>query len=127
MLILIWARLPGMIAAERDRQLVELYVVCCMGSGVLFMAIGVLQYAATAERVAMWLPATARNDQIQHPSSPSFELIPNTTPTALLIQMTTLDQVAEMLFQRVAADARQFDRIADCDAPVLAGKLDDLK
>lgn len=92
-----------------------------------FLLIGVLQYAATTERVTMWLPTTARNDQIKHPSIPSLELIPNTTPTALLIQMTVLDQVAEMLLQRVSADTRQFDRIANCDAPVLAGKFDDLQ
>ena len=37
--------------------------------------------------------------------------------------MTVLDQVAEMLLQRVSADTRQFDRIANRDAPVLAGNL----
>ena len=58
---------------------------------------------------------------------PSLEFVPNTTPAALLIQMTVLDQVAEMLLQRVSADARQFDRIANRDAPVLAGKFDDLQ
>ena len=41
--------------------------------------------------------------------------------------MTVLDQVAEMLLQRVAADTRQFDRIANRDTPVLAGKFDDLQ
>ena len=89
--------------------------------------IGVLQYAATAERVTMWFPAIARNDQIKHTSIPSLEFVPNTTPAALLIQMTVLDQVAEMLFQRVSADTRQFDRITNRDAPVLAGKFDDLQ
>jgi hypothetical protein len=89
--------------------------------------VGVLQYAATAERVTMGLPATARNDQIKHPSIPSLEFVPNTTPAALLIQMTVLDQVAEMLLQRVSADTRQFDRIANRDAPVFAGKFDDLQ
>ena len=89
--------------------------------------VGVLQYAATAERVTMGLPATARNDQIKHPSIPSLEFVPSTTPAALLIQMTVLDQVAEMLLQRVSADPRQFDRIANRDAPVLAGKFDDLQ
>ena len=58
---------------------------------------------------------------------PSLEFVPNTTPAALLIQMTVLDQVAEMLLQRVAADTRQFDRIANRDTPVLAGKFDDLQ
>ena len=58
---------------------------------------------------------------------PSPEFVPNTTPAALLIQMTVLDQVAEMLLQRVSADTRQFDRIANPDAPVLAGEFDDLQ
>jgi hypothetical protein len=89
--------------------------------------IGVFQYAATAEQVTMWLPATARNDQIKRPLIPSLEFVPNTTPAALLIQMTVLDQVAEMLLQRVSADTRQFDRIANRDAPVLAGKFNDLQ
>ena len=89
--------------------------------------VGVLQNATTAERVTMGLPATARNDQIKHPSIPSLEFVPNTTPAALLVQMTVLDQVAEMLLQRVSADTRQFDRIAYLDAPVLAGKFDDLQ
>jgi hypothetical protein len=71
------------------------------------------------------LPATGRNDQFKHPSIPSLEFVPNTTPAALLIQMAVLDQVAEMLLQRVSADTRQFDRIANRDAPVLAGKFDD--
>ncbi len=60
-------------------------------------------------------------------SIPSLEFVPNTTPAALLIQMTVLDQVAEMWLQRVSADTRQFDRIANRDSPVLAGKFDDLQ
>jgi hypothetical protein len=54
----------------------------------------------------MWLPATARHDQIKHSSIPLLEFVPNTTPTALLIQMTVLDQVAEMLLQNISADTR---------------------
>lgn len=42
----------------------------------------------------------------KHPSIPSLEFVPNTTPAALLIQMTALDKVAEMLLQRVSADTR---------------------
>jgi hypothetical protein len=72
------------------------------------------------------LPSAARNDQIKHSSIPSLEFIPNTAPATLLIQMTVLDQVAEMLLQRVSADTRQFDRITNPDAPVLARKFDDL-
>ena len=44
------------------------------------------------------IPATARNNQINHDASiQSLEFVPNTTPAALLIQMAVLDQVAEML------------------------------
>jgi hypothetical protein len=57
----------------------------------------------------------------------SLEFVPNTTPAALLIQMAMLDQFAEMLLQRVSADPRQFDCITNRDAPVLAGKFDDLQ
>lgn len=41
--------------------------------------------------------------------------------------MTVLDQFAEVLLERVSTDARQPDRIADRDAPVLAGKFEDLQ
>ena len=39
--------------------------------------------------------------------------------------MTTLDRIAQVLLQRVAANARQFDGIADRDASMLTGKFDD--
>lgn len=64
-----------------------------------------------------------RNDQIKHPSIPSLEFVPNTTPNSLLIQMTVLDQVSEMLLQRVSADTRQFDRIADRDRAHARGQI----
>ncbi len=56
-----------------------------------------------------------------------LESVPNPTPTALLIQMTMFDQIAKVLLQRVPADARQFDGIANRDAPMLASKFDDLQ
>jgi hypothetical protein len=40
--------------------------------------------------------------------------------------MATFDQVAEVLFQRISTDVRQFDGIANRDASMLTGKFDDL-
>ena len=37
-------------------------------------------------------------------------------PNALLIQMAMFDQVSKVLFERVSANARQFNGIADGDA-----------
>jgi hypothetical protein len=54
----------------------------------------------------------------------SIEFVPYTAPTALLIQMATFDQVAEVLLQRISTDARQFDGSANRDAAMLTGKLD---
>ena len=60
----------------------------------------------------MGRPVTARDNQIKHPSIPSLEFVPNTTPAALLIQMTVLDQVAEMLLQRISAHTRTAGKIS---------------
>lgn len=44
----------------------------------------------------------------------------------MLVQRPAFDQCPEMLFERVATGAGQFDRLANGDAAVLAGELDDL-
>lgn len=72
-------------------------------------------------------PVTARNDQITHPSIPSLEFVPNTPPAALLIQVSAIDQIAEVLLQRVSANPSQLYDIADRDASVFTGKVDDLQ
>ena len=45
----------------------------------------------------------------------------------MLVQGGALNQRTEMLFECVAAGAGQLDRLANGDAAVLAGELDDLK
>ena len=54
----------------------------------------------------------------------SAQVIPDATPAAVLMQSAAFDQNAKMLFERVAAGAGQFDRLADGDAPMLPGELD---
>lgn len=61
-----------------------------------------------------------------HLTIPSLEVIPNATPATLPIQMTVLDEVAEVLFERVSTDSGQFHHVAYGDASVLAGKFNDL-
>ena len=80
-----------------------------------------------AERFTAGVASGTRNNQIKYPSIVSPEFVPNTTPAALLVQVTLRDQMAEVLLQCVSAHPRQVDGIADRDAPVLAGKFDDLQ
>ena len=54
------------------------------------------------------------------------QVLKNTAPSALLIQMSERNQVSKMLFQRISADTRQFDDIADRDTPMLPGKFHNL-
>ena len=54
------------------------------------------------------------------------QVIPNPSSTAVLVQRAALDQSAEMLLQRIAAGASQFDRFTNRDAAMLAGEFDDL-
>jgi hypothetical protein len=56
----------------------------------------------------------------------SLEFIPNTAPPALLIQMAERNEISKMLFQRISADTRQFDHIADRDAPMLPSEFHNL-
>ena len=57
----------------------------------------------------------------QHPPSPSLKFVPNPAPTALLVQVAVLNQITEVLLQRISAHTRQSDRVANRDAPMLAG------
>ena len=50
----------------------------------------------------------------------------NSTTTAVRIKRAAPDQRPEMLLERVAAGPGQFDGLADGNAAVLAGELDDL-
>jgi hypothetical protein len=56
----------------------------------------------------------------------SAQAVPDPAATAMLIQRAALDQRPEMLLERVAAGSGQPDGLADGDAPVFAGELDDL-
>ena len=49
----------------------------------------------------MGLPAGTRDDQIKHPSIPLLEFVPNPAPTALLIQVVMLDQIAQGASDRI--------------------------
>ena len=80
-----------------------------------------------AERFAAGAASGTRNNQIKNPSIVSPEFVPNTTPAALLVQVTVRDQMAEVLLQCVSAHPRQVDGIADRDASVFTGKFDDLQ
>ena len=80
-----------------------------------------------ADRFTAGVASGPRNNQIKYPSIVSPEFVPNTTPAALLVQVTVRDQIAEVPLQGVSADTRQVDGIADRDAPVLTDKFDDLQ
>lgn len=51
----------------------------------------------------------------------SLDFVPNTAPTTLLIQMSVLDQIAEVDFERISTGAGEFHRITHRDTPVLTG------
>ena len=50
--------------------------------------------------------------------------VPRRSPATLLYEMALLDQLPEVLLERVAADARQPGDLADADAAVLAGVVE---
>ena len=68
----------------------------------------------------------SRNGNRTRVPQSSAQSVPNSTATAVLIKWAALDQRPEMLLERVAAGPGQLDGLADSDAPVLAGELDDL-
>ena len=57
---------------------------------------------------------------------PLSQGVPDAPASAVLTQMTLLDQRPEMLLERVAIAAGQSNRIAHRDASMLACELDDL-
>lgn len=57
---------------------------------------------------------------------PSAQVVPDPTATTVLVQRAAFDQHPEMLLERVATGASQLDGLADGDATMLAGELDDL-
>lgn len=61
------------------------------------------------------------------PSVDSLHSVPDAAPTAVLLQMSAFDQIAEVQLQGVAIAACQLDRLGHRDAPMLAGKLHDLQ
>nr|WP_145960726.1 hypothetical protein [Acidiferrobacter sp. SPIII_3] len=56
----------------------------------------------------------------------SARVVPGPATTAVLIKRAAFYQRPEMLLERVAAGAGQFDGRTDSHATLLAGKLDDL-
>ena len=57
----------------------------------------------------------------------SLQPVPNAATAAVPFQMVALGQVTEMLLERVATSAGQFDNFADRDAPVLPREFHDPK
>lgn len=55
----------------------------------------------------------------------SHQLVPNSTATALLLEVALLGQHPEVLFQRVATRAGQPDDVAHRDLALFARELDD--
>ena len=56
-----------------------------------------------------------------------FQAVPHAASAAVLLQMVAIRQVAEVLFEGIAAGSGQFDGIHHRDAPVLTGELHDLQ
>ncbi len=54
------------------------------------------------------------------------QVVPNPSATAMLVQRAAFDQGTEMLLERIPAGTGQLDGIANRDAAMLAGELDDL-
>jgi hypothetical protein len=57
----------------------------------------------------------------------SAKFVPDTTSTAMPVQVSAFDQRTKMLLERIAACAGQFDGLTDGDATMFAGKLDNLQ
>lgn len=55
------------------------------------------------------------------------QLVPHTSATAALVELTLFDQRSEVLLQRIAACGRQPDGVAHRDAAMFACELDDLQ
>lgn len=55
------------------------------------------------------------------------QVIPDPATAAVLIQILAFDQLAEVLFERIATGAGQLHGLADRDSAVLPGKLDNLQ
>ena len=110
---ILWHTIASMTQHYRVAQIVELH-----------------DALAGIEPTTPWfvvLKTPPRKSDFSQPSSPSLEFVPDTTATALLVQVAILHQVAKVLLQRISAHTRQFDRIANCDASMLPGKFDDLQ
>lgn len=56
-----------------------------------------------------------------------FQPVPHTTAAAVLLQMVALGQIAQMLFEGVAAGSGQFDGIHHRDAAMLPGEFHNLQ
>ena len=53
----------------------------------------------------------------------STQFVPDPAPATALVQVTALDQRAQVLLERIAAGAGQFDGLTDGDTTMLTGKL----
>ncbi len=74
-----------------------------------------------------WHPGlNSRNRNRTRVPQSSTQAVPDSTATAVLIKCSAFDQCPEMLLERVAAGPGQLDGLANGDAAVLAGELDDL-
>ena len=49
-----------------------------------------------------------------------MQVVPDTTPAAVLVQMTALNQRSEVLLERVTTGAGQFDGLANGNTTMLA-------
>lgn len=56
-----------------------------------------------------------------------LQSVPDATPTAVQLQMSAIDQIAEVQLQSVSIAACQLDRLGHRDAAMLTGKRDDLQ
>ena len=54
------------------------------------------------------------------------QVVPNPSAATVLIQCAPFDQGTEMLLQRIAAGAGQFNRFTNRDATMLTRELDNL-
>src|SRR3972149_4052574 len=67
-------------------------------------------------------------DLTRHPAGvKSAQFVPDPASATVLVEVSAFDQRTEVLLERVAARAGQFDGLADGDATMLAGKFDDLQ
>lgn len=54
-------------------------------------------------------------------------MVPDSATTAVLVQRAAIDPCAEVLLECVATGPGQLDKLADGDAAMLSGKLDNLQ